>query len=58
MMLIKDKLARLLLTQEFGSRIDIHFESLLEHQRDDYYNRADEIIKLFTDAIKNLEFTA
>lgn len=53
-MILRNQLAKRIFNQEI--KTDMKFESLLEHQKEDYLKRADEIIALFVDAIKNLEF--
>ena len=54
MILIKEKLARLLFEQEIGN--NIKFEDLLKHQSHDYLTRAEKIIQFFIEAINNKEF--
>ena len=54
MILIKEKLARLLFEQEIGN--NIKFEDLLEHQSHDYLTRAEKIIQFFIETINNKEF--
>ncbi len=46
-MILRNKLARLLFKQELSYHSNIKFENLLEHQRDDYLKRADEIMQFF-----------
>lgn len=59
MILLREKLAELLFRQSWN---DVQEASLPLHElspclRDRYLKQADEIIELFVDAIKNLEFS-
>ena len=54
MILLREKLAELLAKQEINR--EIIFNDLLDIQKEMLCNRADEIIALFVDAIKGLEF--
>lgn len=53
-MILRERLAELLAKQEIGHQAD--FNSLTGEWKKEYRKNADEIIKLFTDSIRNLEF--
>ncbi len=55
-MILRERLAELLARQEIGKQSD--FKSLLPEWQEEYRNNADEIIALFVEAIRSLEFKA
>lgn len=55
MILLRERLARLLQKQHRGT-VET-WEETTEFRQSQYLEKADEIIELFTNAIKNLEFS-
>ena len=53
-MILRNKLAELLVKQEL--HLDMPFDSLQESAKSEYSERADEVIELVVNTIKNLEF--
>lgn len=56
-MILKNKLAELLAQQELDSK-DVVLSNLLDEQQEVYLKRSDEIIELFVESIRKLEFKA
>ena len=54
-MILRNKLAELLIKQEL--HLDMPFDKLQESAKQEYSERADEIIELVINTIKNLEFS-
>ena len=53
-MILRNKLAELLIKQEL--HLDMPFDKLQESAKREYSERADEVIELVVNIIKNLEF--